>query len=130
MNLQKKKKLVARTLLVGTDKVVIDSERMDEIKEAITRQDVRDLVKSGAIRIKDPKGRRTNVKRKRRRIGKVKIKVNTRKKDYVIMTRKLRAYIKELKIQGKIDNNLYRELRKKIRNKAFKSKRQLRETIQ
>jgi len=130
MKLDLKKKLAANTLKVGKDKVKFDNSRLDEIKEAITRQDIRDLKASGVIYIKQPLGRKKNVKRKhRRRVGKVKKKVKTRKQDYVKMTRKLRNYLKELKKQGKIESEDYKDMRKKIRNRIYKSKRNLKENL-
>ncbi|OIO41781.1 hypothetical protein COX97_00985 [Candidatus Pacearchaeota archaeon CG_4_10_14_0_2_um_filter_05_32_18] len=131
MNLSNKKILAAKTLGVGTGRIELNINRLDEIKEAITRQDIKDLVKSGAIKIKETKGRRKNVKRKqRRRIGKIKLKVKARKRSYIIITRKLRTYIKGLKTQEKITNEKYAELRKQIRNRSFKSKRHLKENLQ
>jgi large subunit ribosomal protein L19e len=131
MNLSNKKILAAKTLGVGTGRIELNINRLEEIKEAITRQDIKDLVKSGAIKIKEPNGRRKNVKRKqRRRIGKIKLKVKARKRSYIIITRKLRNYIKSLKAQEKITNEKYSELRKQIRNRSFKSKRHLKENLQ
>ncbi|MEK6891315.1 MAG: 50S ribosomal protein L19e [Nanoarchaeota archaeon] len=129
MNLEGKKKLAARTLSVGVDRILIDVNRIEEVKEAITRQDIKDLVSSGAIKIKNVNGRRKNTPKVRRRVGKVKLKIKNRKKNYVIMTRKLRRYIKELKNQDKMDSDQYKDIRKKIRNKVFKSKRHLKESL-
>ena len=130
MNLTKKKELAAKTLGVGKGRIIFDNSRIDEIKEAITKQDIRDLNSNGAIKIKEISGRRKNVKRKnRRRVGKIKIKVNTRKQDYVKLTRKLRDYIKKLKEQGKIDLAKYKELRNQIRNKVYRSKKNLRDSL-
>ncbi len=126
MNLKKKKHLSAKTLKVGAKRIVFDTNRLDEIKEVITKQDIRDLHKDKAITIKEKKGRKKIKKRKtRRREGKIKKKVNKRKENYVKLVRKLRNYIKELKKQGKISREDYWELRKKIRSKIFKNKRQL-----
>ena len=131
MNLLNKKKLAAKTLSVGIGRVELNNNRLEEIKEAITRQDIKDLVKSGAIKIKEPKGRKKNVKRKqRRRIGKIKLKVKKRKQEYVKITRKLRKYIKNLKDQEKITDEKYTSLRKQIRNRIYKSKRHLMESLQ
>ena len=130
MKLNLKKRLAAKTLGVGLGKINFNTSRLDEIKEAITRQDIRDLVSSGAISVKTNKGRRKTVKRKhRRRAGKIKLKVNKRKEEYVILTRKLRKYISELKKFGKIDNETYKKVRKEIRNKTYKSKRNLKEVL-
>ena len=130
MKLENKKALAAKTLGVGKGRIVFNRERLSEIKEAITKQDFRDLNKDGAISIKEIKGRKKLVKRKtRRRMGSIKKKVNTRKKDYVTLTRKLRAYIAELKKHGQITLERYRELRKEIRTRAFKSKANLKERL-
>ncbi|MEA3329772.1 MAG: 50S ribosomal protein L19e [Nanoarchaeota archaeon] len=131
MNLRRKTKLASDTLKVGKKKIVFNIEKLDEIKEAITKQDIRDLKESGAISIKEPKGRKKQVKRKtRRRVGKVKIRVKTRKQDYVKMTRKLRAYLKELKKQERLSQNVIIDARKKIRNKFYKSKRHLKQELE
>ena len=131
MKLDLKKKLAANTLKVGKDRVKFDNSKLDEIKEAITRQDIRDLKASGAIYIKEPSGRRKNIKRKhRRRTGKIKKKVKNKKQEYVKITRKLRNYLKELKKQGKIEVEDYKDLRKKIRNRIFKSKRNIKEHLE
>ncbi|MEM3122058.1 MAG: 50S ribosomal protein L19e [Candidatus Pacearchaeota archaeon] len=126
MKLDVKKKLAAKTLGVGLDRIAFNHERIDEIKEAITRQDIRDLVKNNSIIVKDIKGRRKNTKRKnRRREGSIKKKVRNRKQEYVKITRRLRNYLKELKKQGKINRDDYYRIRKEIKNKKFKSKKSL-----
>ena len=51
MNLAKKKSLAARVFGVGKSRVVFAKSRLNEIKEAITKQDIRDLKKDGAITI-------------------------------------------------------------------------------
>ena len=131
MNLLNKKKLAAKTLGVGMGRVEFNINRLEEIKEAITRQDIKDLVKGGAIKIKEPKGRRKNIKRKqRRRTGKIKHKMKNRKQEYVKITRKLRRYIKSLKDQEKITKEKHIDLRKQIRNRIYKSKRHLMESLQ
>ena len=126
MKLGTKKELAAKTLKVGKDRVTFVTERLPEIKEAITKEDIRGLVQSGAIEVKGVKGRKTNVARKNRRgTGKIKLKVNKRKQEYVIITRKLRTYVAGLKDQGKLTGDEVKEIRKRIRNRAFKSKANL-----
>ncbi len=130
MKLENKKELAARTLKIGKERIVFVSSRNKEIKEAITKQDMRDLVVDGAILIKEVKGRKKVVGRKnKRRDGKIKKSVNVRKKQYMIITRKLRGYIKNLKTQEKITREEFIEIRKKIRNKLFKSLAHLKEYI-
>ncbi|MFA5992230.1 MAG: 50S ribosomal protein L19e [Candidatus Pacearchaeota archaeon] len=130
MNLESKKKLAAKTLNVGLERIKFNVSRLDEIKEAITKQDIRDLHHDGAITIKEVKGRKAKVEKKtRRRGGKVRKKIRNRKKNYVIITRKLRTYIKELRDQEKIDKEKHTNLSKKIKMKEFKSKRQLKDHL-
>lgn len=130
MQLTKKRQLSARTLKVGKGRIVFTRENLGEIKEAITRQDILDLYKAGAIRIKEVSGRKKIVKRKsRRRTGKVKKKVKTRKQDYVKLTRKLRKFARHLKKTEGIDQKKHKTIRKMIRAKRFKSKRHLNESL-
>ena len=126
MNLGQKKELAAKTMKVGKQRISFVNERLSEIKEAITKEDMRGLVESGAVIVNPVKGRKTNVSRKNRRgTGKIKLKVNKRKQEYVIITRKLRAYTAELKKQGKLTAEEVTEIRKRIRNRAYKSKANL-----
>ena len=129
MNLGKKTALAARTLKVGKGRIVFVKSRLNEIKEAITKQDIRDLKKEGAIIVKEIKGRRKVVKINSRSPGNIRKKVNVRKKLYVIITRKLRKYIAELRKRGEISDKDFKEIRKKIRNKEFKSIAHLKEVI-
>lgn len=130
MNLGKKTRLTARTFKVGKDRIVFVKARLEDIKEAITKQDIRELRKDGAILIKEIKGRKKKVsKKKRRTTGNVRKKIKTRKSDYVTLTRKLRAYGLELKKKGELSEAEIKEIRKRIRNKAFRSKANLKEYI-
>lgn len=131
MQLSKKKNLAAKVLKVGKNRIVFVKEHLPEIKEAITRMDILDLQKSGAIRIKEIKGRKKITKRKnRRRVGKVKNKVNNRKAEYVIITRKLRKFVRGLVRTGAVDKKRNREIRRQIRARKFKSKRHLKENLE
>jgi len=130
MQLRKKKNLAAKVLKVGRNRIIFSESNLSEIKEAITRQDILDLHKSGAIKISEIGGRKKIVKRKhRRRTGKIKMPVNNRKKDYVIITRKLRTYLKHLLKTSKINKERYDDLRRMIRARKFRSKRHLKESI-
>lgn len=131
MNLRSKRQIAASTFKVGKERIVFVRARLEDIKEAITKQDMRDLHADGAIRIKEVSGRKTNTKRKTRRsTGNIRKKVNTRKQDYVIMTRKLRRYTAEMKNQGKLSPEEVKEIRNRIRNRMFKSKANLKDYIE
>jgi ribosomal protein L19E len=131
MNLKKKKALAVRTLGVGKKRIIFLEPRLNETKEAITKQDIKDLQKEGAIIIKEIKGRRRrNTKKKiRKSTGNIRKKVNKRKREYVIMTRKLRKYVSEMKNQGNLSMEEIKDIRNKIRNKIFRSKAHLKEYI-
>ncbi|MEI6849425.1 MAG: 50S ribosomal protein L19e [archaeon] len=130
MNLSKKKILAAKALGVGKARIILNTERIAEIKEAITRQDIKDLAAAGAITVRPVSGRRTIVKRKtRRRFGSIRKKINNNKREYMNQTRKLRAYIQELRKHETISEEKYWALRKQIRARLFKSKAHLKEQL-
>lgn len=131
MNLKKKKELAARTLGVGKKRIVFLQPRLSETKEAITKQDIRDLKQEGAIAVKEIKGRKKNIKKKAKKSpGNIRKKVNKRKQEYVIMTRKLRGYVAELKKRGELSQEEVVEIRKRIRNRIFRSKANLRSYVE
>ena len=129
MQLNKKKELAGRVFGIGKERIVFNKEGLSDIKEAITREDIRDLYKRKVIVIRAIKGRKKIARRKRRKTGKIRKKVNTRKKDYATLTRKLRAFIAELKNKEIIRAEEYRNLRKEIRSKNFRSKAHIKERI-
>ena len=128
MDLGKKRSLAARTFGVGESRITFVKPRLDEIKEAITKQDIRDLYKDGAIQIKNIKGRKRIVRKKKKRTtADIRKKVNKRKTNYVLLTRKLRRYLSES--ESKLTDQEKKDIRKKIRNKFFRSKSHMREHI-
>lgn len=130
-NLARKKELAAKTLKVGKNRIHFNNDNFAELKEAITKQDIKELHAEGIITIKPVKGRKKIKRRKTKRgPGKIKKTVNKRKQIYVKITRKLRTYLKELKSLGVIDSKLYQELRKKIRMRTFRSKAHLKEYLE
>ncbi|MEK6800300.1 MAG: 50S ribosomal protein L19e [Nanoarchaeota archaeon] len=130
MKLEKKKALASRTLGIGKGRIMFNSERLSEIKEAITKQDIKDLRESGAIIIKEKKGRKKIINtRKRRRFGSVKKKPKKSKANYIILTRKLRSYLKHLRTQNKVSEEQYKTFRKEIRSKIFKNLSHMKEKI-
>lgn len=131
MNLSKKKELAKRTFSVGENRIVFVESRLKDIKEAITKQDMRDLRQDQAIIIKEKKGRKKVIRKGGGRSkGNIRKKMKKRKKDYVVLTRKLRKYVLEMKNQGKISKEEVDDIRKKIRNKIFRSKSHLKEYIE
>ncbi len=130
MQLDKKKALASRVLGAGKDRIVFNTSRLSDIKDALSKQDIRDLAASGAIIVGEIKGSKKHVPRKnRRRAGSIKNKVRNSKRTYVILTRKLRRHLFELRKQGKLSREKYYTLRKEVRARAFRNKAHFKEHI-
>ena len=131
MKLDKKKALAARVLGVGKERIIFLEPRLNEIKEAITKDDIRSLREDGAIIIKEIKGKRMRQKKRitRKSPGNIKQNARNSKREYMIITRKLRKHISELKNKNLLPKENILDLRKKIKNRYFRSKAQLKEYL-
>ncbi len=130
MNLKKKKNMAANAFKVGRERIVFVKERLEEIKDAITKADLKQRKEEGAIIIKEVKGRKkVAAKSKKRGPGNVRKKINKRKRRYVAQTRKQRKYVAGLKQQGKLSAEEVKDIRKKIKNKQYRSKAHLKELL-
>ncbi|MEM4347454.1 MAG: 50S ribosomal protein L19e [Candidatus Altiarchaeota archaeon] len=141
MNLSLQRKLAAKILKVGINRIYISPEKKEEVSKAITRDDIRALIKDGLISVRKEKGTsRVRVrkikeqKRKGRRKGhgsrKGKKGARTpRKEIWISKVRALRDELKKLKKEGKIDRKEYRKLYRQIKGNIFKSRRHLRESL-
>ena len=49
VNIAKKRELVARILDVGANRIRFEPDRLEDVADSITRENIRSLVKSGAI---------------------------------------------------------------------------------
>lgn len=137
MKLDKKKRLAAAVLQCSEKRVVFNTERLSEIKEAITKYDIKKLIGDGAI-IKKPKrgvsrarARAHFIQKKKGRQrghGTKKGKITSRlskKTRWMNTVRIQRAFLRELKETGKLTTANYRELYLKSKGGAFRSKRHL-----
>jgi len=130
MNLSKKKNLAARTLGVGKDRIIFVKSRLDEIKEAITKQDILELHREKEIIIKEIGGRKKIEKKKRKRkTGNIRKKLYQRKENYILLTKKLRMLISDMKRQEKLSPEEVKDIRRKIKNKVFRSREGLKEYL-
>ena len=135
MNLRNKKILAAKVLDVGTGRVVFDTERLDEIKEAITKQDINGLVIGGVIKAKPRHGasrsrfrKRIIQKRKGRQsgMGSKRGKRTARlsdKRAWINRIRLQRKYMKQLKNKGYVQSKDFRSVYRKIGGGFFRNKR-------
>ncbi len=137
-NLRLQRRLAASILKVGLNRVKFDPSRLDEIKEAITRKDIEELIKDKAIvkrpvkGVKRRAGRRRELRRRKGRgrgPGKRKKYVIDRKRNYIILIRNLRAYLKILKKRKILSSAEYKKLRRLAKAGMFKDKKSLAEYI-
>lgn len=125
-----KRALVARTLCVGKERVRFNQERLHDIKEAITKQDIRDLVKDGAIFVREIDGRKKKkVMRARRRQGSIRRRINAGKKPYVHFVRGARAHLRQLKQTNVLAPHNIALLRKELRSRQIRTRASLQERI-
>ena len=121
-DLSAQKRLAADVLDVGKSRVWFDPERQGDIADAITREDVRELVDEGAIQPKDAKGNSRGRARERAEKrsyghrtgqGTRKGKAGGRqseKDDWQSRIRAQRRRLRELRDEGEIDAGAYRSL--------------------
>ncbi len=137
MNLKSKKRLAADVAGVGLYRVWFDPSKSEDIKSAITREDLRKLMGDGAILIRQKKGisrgrfrEKLLQKRKGRRKGpstkKGKHTARAGKKEvWMIRIRSQRELLKELLDKKLITNKSYRDLRQKAKGGFFRSVRHI-----
>lgn len=137
MKLKMQKRLAADVLGVGEGRVWIDPDRTAEVSTAITRGDIRQLIDDGAIKAKPEKStsrgkarKRQDQRRKGRQSGSGTRKGSKRsrkskKEKWIGKVRSLRQKLRELRDDGVISSSLYRELYRKVKGGAFRSKSHL-----
>ena len=141
VNLRAKKRLVSRITGVGIHRVKFDSDHLDDIADAITRDNIRSLITANTIKIKPFKGTsrgRAKIKRiqKSKRgttSGSKKGKKgarNKRKPEYVRKVRALRYLLKVFKDRKEITNKEFWALYKKVGGNTVRNKAHLRALIQ
>ncbi|MFB6130706.1 MAG: 50S ribosomal protein L19e [Salinigranum sp.] len=132
-DLKSQRRMAADVLDVGADRVWMDPEAQSEIADAITREDVRDLVDQGTIRAKDAVGNSRGRARERDRkrtyghrkgAGSRKGRSGGRKKSkdaWISRIRAQRRRLKELRDEGPLDRTTYRTLYNKASGGEFDS---------
>jgi large subunit ribosomal protein L19e len=133
MSLKAQKRMAAEILKCGENRVYFDPYLIDEIKMAITREDIRNLVKEGIILKKYKKGNskyRKNLLHERKKkgrargIGKRKGTKNSRfpkKKRWMNRIRPQRRELKKLRDRKLITTGTYRKLYKNAKGGMFTS---------
>ena len=136
-DLSAQKRLAADVLDVGKNRVWFDPEAQGDIAEAITREDIRELVDNGTIQAKEAQGNSRGRARERQQKrsyghqkgpGSRKGKAGARqdpKDDWQQRIRAQRAKLKELRAEGEITSSQYRDLYNKARGGEFRSVQRL-----
>ncbi len=140
MNIPTKMGFIARALGIGKKRIKVDPSKLEDVSKAVTRADVRALVKQGVIKIKQKKGvsraraRKRQEQRKKgrqrghgRRKGAIGGRID-KKRAWVNKVRAQRKLLKEYK--DKLDHRTYREIYMKIKGNYFRSKAHLKMYIE
>lgn len=138
MKLKVQKRIAAQIMKCSRRRVWLDENNLDDIKEAITKADIRSLITKGVIQMKPRKvasrGRaryRKLQKRKGRRKGQGKRKGKatarlSKKESWKSTIRAQRDLIKYLKSKGIISKKDYRMLYLRCKGGFFRSRRHIR----
>lgn len=133
MNLKNQRRLAAAVLDVGVNRIHIDPEGADVVEAAITRQEIRKLIKDGVIKAiplkTTSRGRarmRMAQKKTKRRSGPgsrkgAKYSVVPRKTRWMGRIRAQRRRLKRLRERRTITVSTYRNLYRKAKGGVFRS---------
>ena len=113
----------------GRERVRIKAESMEDVKKAITRDDVRKLIKDGTIFAVKPKERAPQEEQRRKRkrgTGKRKGSAKARRgRTWEKKVRSQRILLKRLSCMGKVDNTTFKRYYLLVKGNAFADKRSL-----
>jgi large subunit ribosomal protein L19e len=140
VNIGKKRELVARILGVGTNRVRFEPDKLEDVADSITRDNIKSLVKSGAIWTVKPRGTSRGRAQAKRNVWKVHGKGPGSKKGrktarvgkkeiYVIRVRSMRYHLKVLKERKDITNDIYWHLYKQVNGGHVRSLAHLRDLV-
>jgi len=137
VNLKAKKRLAARVTGVGVHRIKFDTDHLDDIADAITRENIRSLITANTIRIKSftgtSRGRAQEKKDQRNKRGTTQGSKQGRKgarvgkkEVYVAKVRALRRLLKIAKDRKDLTNPEFWTLYKKVGGNTVRNKAHLR----
>lgn len=140
VNLKAKKRLVSRITGVGVHRVKFDSDHLDDIADAITRDNIRSLITANTIKIKSIVGtsrgrahtKRIQKKKRGTTQGSKKGKKGARSKrkdNHMIKVRALRYRLKVSKDRKEITNPEFWQLYKMVGGNTVRNVAHLRSLI-
>jgi large subunit ribosomal protein L19e len=133
MNIRAQKRMAAKILKCGENRVYFNPEAIDDVEMSITREDIRNLIKNNIVRKRYKKGTsriRANLrhlqklKGRHRGFGSRKGPRGARspaKRNWINRIRPLRRELRKLRFQNKIEIPIYRKLYLKAKGGAFNS---------
>jgi large subunit ribosomal protein L19e len=136
-DLRNQKRMAASLLKCGVNRVWMDNDRIDEIAKAVTKDDIRILIRGKAIKSQQEKGisrgrKKINTKQKKkgRRRGQgsrkgAKYARFPRKNQWIRTIRSLRKFLRSLRNEGKVSKSDYRKYYRKAKGGEFRSKHHL-----
>jgi large subunit ribosomal protein L19e len=136
-DLRNQRRMAASLLKCGENRVWMDFDRLDEIAKAVTKDDIRVLIKGKAIKSRQAKGissgrqkYTTKQKEKGRRRGHGSRKGAMfarlpRKERWIRTIRPIRGYLRNLRDEKKIDKSTYRKYYMKAKGGEFRSRHHL-----
>lgn len=123
------RRLAAKVLKVGQSKVWLDPTKTKDIEKAITRIDIKKLIKQGVIKALPGKVPKPVEKKKRKRsVGSkkgAKYAIVPAKRMWISTIRPLRRTLRELKASGQIDSTTYKRMRLLVKGGMFRSRSHL-----
>ncbi len=137
MKLDTQRRIAASLLKCGSDRVVFDPARANDIKEAITKSDMRLLISDGIVRARPvagvSKARARKIKAQKRKglrrgHGSKKGTPNASldgKTRWVAAVRSQRAFIQELREKGLLSPSTFRDVYRKSKGGFFRSQRHI-----
>ena len=132
-NLSFQRELAAKALGVGMGRIKFDPEKLEDIEDAITREDIRRLYREGAIEVLPPAGTsrgRTRARGGGRGPGSRRGTSEGGKERWIRQVRALRRTLRSLRDRGEIDSKLYRRLYMLVKGGAVRSRRRLMEVME
>lgn len=137
MKLNNQRRMAAEILKCGENRVWIDPNRMEDVADAITRDDVRAVISSGLVKKLPERGKsgsriryRAVQKEKGRRRGPgtrkgAKGARNPRKQQWMRTVRAQREVLRELRDEGKLAPADYRKLYLRAKGGMYRSRAHL-----
>lgn len=137
MQLNKIRRLASQILKTGQNKVWLNPAEMKRISEALTKDDVRQLITERIVKKQRPKGhsrgaarilRQKKKKGRKRGFGKRRGTQKARvqkKKRWISAVRGQRKFLADLKEKKTVDSKTYTLIYKRIKGGYFKGKKQI-----